>query len=148
MAYELNIDVYICADKYLLDDFKPKIARVVIDMLETAGPDAAEVEVLRLCARLWDGVSESDALLRMVFARVGFLQSTMWRRAPAETNGFLVENPEIGALILKEMAMRGETDLRSAIPSMERNYVAQSPVPPGGIPHYRPHHPYRHRILY
>lgn len=148
IAYELNIEVYICANKYLLDDFKPKIARVIIDMLETAGCDAAQIEVLQLCTKLYDGISDNDPLLKMVFARIGFLQSTMWRKSPTETNQFLVENPEIGALILKEMAIRGETDLRSGIPSMEKNSMALPPPFVGNLHQYRPHHPHRHRILY
>lgn len=149
IAYELNIDVYICANKFLLGDFKSKIARVIIDMLETAGSDAAETEVLQLCAKLYDGISENDTLLKMVFARVGFLQSEMWRRAPSETNQFLVDNPEIGALILKEMAIRGERDLRSGIPSMERNSLPPPPPPfMGNTHHYRPPQGQRHRILY
>lgn len=121
LAYELNIDVYICANKFLLDDFKPLIARIVIDMLETAGVDAAETEVLALGVKLYDGVREDDSLLKMVFARLGFLQSTMWQRSPEATNAFLVENPEVAALILKEMAIRSEGVLRAPIPSMERH---------------------------
>lgn len=144
IAYELNIDVYICANKFLLDDFKTKIARVIIDMLETAGADAAQIEVMQLCTKLYDGISDNDPLLKMVFARIGFLQTTLWRKAPLETNEFLVENPEIGALILKEMAVRGETDLRSGLPSMERNSMAH---PPPMMHQYRPHH-HRHRVLY
>lgn len=147
MALGLNIDVYICADKYLLNELKPKITRVIIDQLETAGSDAAEIEVLHLCTRLYDGVGENDTLLRMMFARAGFLQSTLWRKAPAEMNVFLVENPEIGALILKEMAIRGETDLRSGIPSMERNPLPSPPFLASMHP-YRPQHAHRHRVFY
>ncbi|KUI66113.1 hypothetical protein VM1G_01639 [Cytospora mali] len=121
MAYELHMDVYICANKFLLDDFKEKIARVTIDMLETAGSDAAQVQVLRLCRKLYDGVSDNDPLLKMVFARVGFLQGTLWKRAPEETNGFLVENPEVAVLILKETVTRREDESYGrALPSMER----------------------------
>lgn len=145
MAYELNLEVYICANKYLLGDLKPKVARVIIDMLETAGCDAAEIEVLQLCTKLYDGISENDALLKMVFARMGFLQSTMWRKAPVETNMFLVENPEIGALILKEMAIRGETDLRSGMPSMERNTMSQPPPFVRNMHPFLPHYPHRIR---
>lgn len=147
ITYELNIDVYICANKFLLDDFKTKVARVIIDSLETAGADAAQIEVLQLCTKLYDGISDNDPLLKMVFARIGFLQSTLWRKVPLETNEFLVENPEIGALILKEMAVRGETDLRSGLPSMERNSMPHPPPMLGSMHQYRPHHN-RHRVLY
>lgn len=144
MEYELNLDVYICANKFLLDDFKVKVARVAIDMLETAGSDAATIEVLELCTKLYDGVDDKDPLLKMVFARVGFLQTALWRTAPLETNNFLCENPEVGALILKEMALRGEGDLRSGMPSMERHpFGPPPPVMPGMHPHYRGH-PNRH----
>lgn len=140
IEYELNIDVYICANKFLLDGFKAKIARVMIDMLETAGTDAAQVEVLHFCQKLYEGVGDHDGLLKMVFARVGFLQGALWRKAPMETSRFLIENPECAALILKETAIRGEEDLRSGIPSMERNWMA----PPAAAPvyhHYRGPHP-------
>lgn len=147
IAYAFNLDVYICANKFLLDDFKQKIARVTIDMLETAGSDAATIEVLELCTKLYDGVSDKDPLLEMVFARVGFLQTTLWRTAPLETNEFLIENPEVAALVLKEMAIRGAVDLRSGMPSMERNHIPQPPVMPGMHPHYRGH-PNRHRPFY
>lgn len=146
MAYELNIDVYICANKFMLNDFKQKVARVAIDMLETAGSDAANVQVLRLCQKLYDGVSDNDPLLKMVFARVGFLQSTLWKRAPEETNDFLVDNPEVAVLILKETATRRDDDLHGrTLPSMERPRI----MPPGppmehfqrpfyarGVPHH------------
>lgn len=148
IEYELNIDVYICANKFLLDGFKEKIERVMIDMLETAGTDAAQVEVLHFCQKLYEGVSDHDSLLKMVFARVGFLQGALWRKAPTETNSFLIENPECAALILKETAIRGEEDLRSGIPSMERSWMAPPPPPP--IYHYRgPHgHPRANRHHY
>lgn len=147
MAYAFNLDVYICANKFLLDGFKQKIARVTIDMLETAGSDAATIEVLKLCTKLYDGVSDRDPLLKMVFARVGFLQTTLWRKAPLETNDFLIENPEVAALVLKEMALRGEGDLRSGMPSMERNFMPPPPVMAGMHPHYRGP-PNRHRPFY
>lgn len=147
ITYELNIDVYVCASKFLLEGFKEKIARATIDMLETAGADAAQIEVLQLCQKLYDGVSDDDGLLRMVFARVGFLQGALWRRAPTETNAFLIENPEVAALILKETAIRGEEDLRGGIPSMERSWIASPPVPPIHH-HYRTPHPRGPRYYY
>lgn len=147
IAYAFNLDVYICANKFLLEDFKQKIARVTIDMLETAGSDAATIEVLELCTKLYDGVSDKDVLLKMVFARVGFLQTILWRKAPLETNDFLIENPEVAALVLKEMAIRGEGDLRSGMPSMERNLMPPPPMMAGMPPQYRIH-PNRHRMHY
>ena len=147
MEYELNLDVYICANKYLLEDFKQKVARTTIDMLETAGSDAATIEILELCTKLYDGVSDKDPLLKMVFARVGFLQTALWRTTPLLINTFLIENPEVGALVLKEMALRGESDLRSGMPSMERHLGPPPPVMAGMHPHYRGHPP-RHRPFY
>ncbi|KAK7741496.1 hypothetical protein SLS63_001052 [Diaporthe eres] len=121
IAYELNIDVYICADRYMLDGFKDKISRVTIDQLESAGPDAAQVEVLRLCRKIYDGVGDEDPLLRMVFARVGFLQPTLWKTAPQETGAFLLANPEVATLMLKETSIRRDEDVHgSHLPSMER----------------------------
>lgn len=138
LAYELNIDVYILANKFLLEGFKKDIARAAVDMLETAGSDAAIVEVLFLCRKLYDGLPESDPLLKMIFARVGFLQP--WRRAERETNEFLMGNPEIAPLLLREMAARREDDVNGrALPSMVRPWYAyggggggNGGGPPGG----------------
>ncbi|KAI5862178.1 hypothetical protein GGS23DRAFT_597796 [Durotheca rogersii] len=110
LAYELNLDVYICANKFLLDDFKRAVARACIDMLEAAGADAAEVEVLRLCRKLYQGLPEADALLRMVFARVGFLSPRLWRRAPDATAAFFHAHPEVSALMFRETLARREED--------------------------------------
>lgn len=149
MAYELNIDVYILANKFLLDDFKREIARVAIDMLETAGSDAAVPEVLFMCHKLYEGLPENDNLLKMIFARVGFLQP--WRKAPEETQDFLIAHPEIAPLLLREMAARREEDFGGrTLPSMERVWFPQptmdpmmSPYRPGAVggPHH--YHPYR-----
>ncbi|KAH7170635.1 hypothetical protein EDB81DRAFT_174081 [Dactylonectria macrodidyma] len=120
MAYELNLDVYICANRYLMDNFRNAVMRSCIDMLETAGADVAHPRVLRLCLKLVVGVPENDPLLKMVLARVGFLQPALWKRAPAETTQFLVENPELAAAILRETVMRHEaTFQRPDLPSME-----------------------------
>ncbi|KAL2136035.1 hypothetical protein VTI74DRAFT_5771 [Chaetomium olivicolor] len=130
LAYELHIDVYILANKFLLDGFKHEIARAAVDMLESAGSDAAVVEVLYLCRKLYDGLPESDPLLKMIFARVGFLQP--WKRAPQETNEFLVANPEIASLLLREMAARREEDVGGkGLPSMIRPWstFGRAPVP-------------------
>ncbi|KAK4043635.1 hypothetical protein C8A01DRAFT_43392 [Parachaetomium inaequale] len=122
LAYELNLDVYILANKFLLDGFKKEIARAAVDMLETAGSDAAVVEVLYLCRKLYDGLPETDPLLKMVFARVGFLQP--WRSAERETGEFMMGNPEIAPLLLREMAARREDDVNGrALPSMVRPWI-------------------------
>jgi hypothetical protein len=151
-AYELNLDVYILANKFLLDGFKREIARCAVDMLETAGADAAVPQVLFLCRKLYDGLPETDPLLRMISARVAFLQP--WRHAPPEqTNDFWLGNPEIAPLLLREMAARREDEVAAAygrqLPSMVRPwYLAQAgdldfglqpmpgppPMPPPGMP--------------
>ncbi|KAM0283613.1 hypothetical protein ACHAQH_002391 [Verticillium albo-atrum] len=130
-AYELSIEVYICANKFLMNDFKVAIRRRCVDMLETAGGDAATPEVLRLCAALYAGVPESDLLLKMVFARIGFLQPLLWQRAPQETSEFLVGHPDVAALVLREAAMRREEDIGGQnLPSMEVLPPAGPPPPP------------------
>ncbi|RYP23322.1 hypothetical protein DL765_001231 [Monosporascus sp. GIB2] len=134
LTYELNIDVYICANKFLLDGFKQAITRSCIDMLETAGTDAAQIEVLKLCWKLYQGLPESDQLLRMIFARVGYLQAHLFRRRPRETLEFLHAHPEVSALVLREMGARREEDLgRNQLPAMERPLFLQPPIDP-------PHH--------
>ncbi|KAB5580314.1 hypothetical protein GE09DRAFT_1212764 [Coniochaeta sp. 2T2.1] len=128
LAYELNIDVYILANKFLMGGFKREVARTTIDMLETAGSDAAVSQVLRLCAKLKYGLPDSDPLLKMVLARVGFLQALLWRREPEATEMFLVENPDVAAVMLRETVARREEDWGGRqLPSMERAWS-----PPGG----------------
>ncbi|KAK0656734.1 hypothetical protein B0T16DRAFT_452269 [Cercophora newfieldiana] len=141
LAYELNIDVYIMANKFLLEGFKTEIARATIDMLEIAGADAAVSQVLFLCRKLYEGLPENDNLLKMIFARVGFLQP--WRHSPEETKDFLVNHPEIAPLLLREMAARREEDMNGKqLPSMERPWFpVMDPISPyHRAPHY---HPYR-----
>jgi hypothetical protein len=117
--------VYILANRFLLDDFKASVARSTVDMLESAGSDAAVVDVLLLCRKLYDGLPESDPLLKMVFARVGFLQPFFVRRAERETSEFLMGNPEVAAGLLREMAARREEDVNGRVlPSMERAWYA------------------------
>ncbi|KAH8675821.1 hypothetical protein BX600DRAFT_508025 [Xylariales sp. PMI_506] len=135
ITYELNLDVYICANKFLLENFKVAIARVCIDMLESAGADAAQPEVLQMCFKLYEGLPEWDALMKMIFARVGFLQPLLWRNAPQETSEFLLSHPEVSALILKETVYRREQDHGlNQLPAMERPYLP----PPLDSPYGRP----------
>ncbi|OHF01393.1 DEAD/DEAH box helicase [Colletotrichum orchidophilum] len=154
LTYELSLEVYIVANKFLMDDFKTVIQRHCIDMLESAGPDAAQSAVLQLCSKLYAGVPDSDPLLRMIFARVGFLQPLLWQRAPQYTSEFLIGHPEVAALMLRETAIRREEDLGSrALPSMERathpHAMPMWPAAPPMHPHMRlppppPPHPHWH----
>lgn len=116
------------ANKFLIPSFKSAVARTIIDTLETAGPDAAVPQVLLLCNKLYHGLPETDTLLKMIFARVGFMQTLLWRRCPEETGEFLVGNPEVSMLILREVAARrdlydglarGPAAAQVNLPSME-----------------------------
>ncbi|RFU29666.1 hypothetical protein B7463_g6659, partial [Scytalidium lignicola] len=127
MAYSLSIDVYVCADRYLMQDFKSCISSWVINNFEIAGLDAAQPAVLASCKTLHRGVSSTDPLLKKVFARVGFLQARLWKRFPEETSAFFMENPELATLIMKEMIERREEDIQDDLPAMER------PMPPPPI---------------
>lgn len=120
LAYELNLDVYILANRFLLEGFKEAVARATVDMLETAGADAAVAEVLYLCRKLYDGLPATDPLLAMIFARVGFLQP--WRGpAEKEASAFLAANPDIATMLLREMAARREDEVGGRfLPSMVR----------------------------
>lgn len=139
LTYELNLDVYICANKFLLDRFKLSIARVCIDMLESAGADAAQPEVLQLCFKLYEGLPESDPLMQMIFARLGFLQPILWRQVPQETSDFLLAHPEVSALILKETVSRREQDHgMNQLPAMERPLFPPPLDSPYGTRHGRP----------
>ncbi|KAF4994203.1 hypothetical protein FGRMN_5977 [Fusarium graminum] len=118
LAYELNLDVYICANRFLMDDFQKAVMRSCVDMLETAGWDAAQPEIMHLCRKLYRSVPEVDELLRMVMARVGFLQPLLWKRAPEETSEFFISNPDLAATILRETVMR-HSQPAANLPSME-----------------------------
>lgn len=121
MTYELVLEVYICANRFLLDDFMKVVMRRCIDMLETAGVDAAQPAVLQQCRNLLAGVPESDPLLKMVLARVGFLQAQLWKRHPTTTADFLKTNPDVSAMMLRETVLRHDKDMEKAfLPSMER----------------------------
>ncbi|OBT53358.1 hypothetical protein VE04_06703 [Pseudogymnoascus sp. 24MN13] len=98
MAYELSVDVYICAERYCLDDFKSCIRLCIIDYLETAGKDAARPLLLECCRKLHAGLSANDVLLKMVFARVGFMLARLWRNYGEETHLFWMENAELSAM--------------------------------------------------
>ena len=106
-----------------MDDFRDAVSRATIDMLETVGTDAAHPTVLRLCQKLLAGVPETDPLLKMILARVGFLQPLLWKRAPHQTNEFLQANPELVTLMLKETVLRQQASSRKPdLPSMERAF--------------------------
>ncbi|KAG4438137.1 hypothetical protein IFR05_006384 [Cadophora sp. M221] len=124
LAYSLSIDVYVCAERYLMQDFKVAIAAFVVNSFEVAGVEAAIPAVLQSCQILQAGVSSMDPLLRKVFARVGFLQARLWKHFPEETQIFFTENPDLAILIMKEMVQRREEDKHDSLPPMDR------PVPP------------------
>ena len=128
LAYSLSVDVYVCAERYLMKDFKECISAFIINNFEIAGLDAALPSVLESCKTLLDGVSQMDPLLKKVFARVGFLQARLWKNYPEETRNFFMENAELATLIMKEMIERREEDLAADLPAMERPLP---PSPPG-----------------
>ena len=120
MAYELSVDVYICAERYCLDDFKSCIRLCIIDYLETAGMDAAQPLLLECCRKLHAGLSANDVLLKMVFARVGFMLARLWKNHGEETHLFWMENAEVGGMIMKETMERREMDAGEDLPAMSR----------------------------
>jgi hypothetical protein len=127
MTYELSVEVYICADRFLMTDFKNCIHECIIDGFETAGVQAAQPQVLYCCKTLHAGVSPNDPLLKKIFARVGFLLARMWKNFPEETHNFWMDNPEVGSWIMKETMERREEDSRDELPAMDRP-VSRSPV--------------------
>jgi hypothetical protein len=127
MTYELSVDVYICAEKFLMMDFKSCIQQCIIDGFETAGVQAAQPQILACCKKLHAGVSNNDPLLKKVFARVGFLLARLWKNYPEETQSFWMDNPEVGSLIMKETMERRDEDANDDLPAMDRA-VARPPV--------------------
>jgi hypothetical protein len=118
MTFCTSIDVYVCAEAYLMEDFKSCISAYVIDCLEVVGLAAAHPDILYSCKTLYAGVRMNDPLLKKLFARAGFMLATMWRRYPDETSTFFVENAELGSLIVKETMERRETEAESSLPPM------------------------------
>ena len=127
MAYSLSINVYVCAERYLMNDFKTCIASYIVNQFEIAGVDAAQPGVLASCKTLYDGVSSHDPLLKKIFARVGFLQPRLHKKFFEETYEFLKENPELAQLMMKETMERVEEDAKNDLPAMDRLVV---PPPP------------------
>ncbi|KAL3423720.1 hypothetical protein PVAG01_05467 [Phlyctema vagabunda] len=129
-AYVLSVDVYVCAQRYLMDDFMSHVAEYIVNTFEVAGIEAALPSVLFSCKTLKEGVSETDSLLKKIFARVGFLQGLMWKQFPEETANFFTENPELAPMIMKEMSeKREEEGVANELPAMERATM-QPPVVP------------------
>jgi hypothetical protein len=140
-AYTLSIEVYVCADRYLMQDLKACIAAFIINRyvtsrdftprsltsysFEVAGLEAALPEVLRSCKTLYNGVSSMDPLL----------QARLFKNFQEETQAFFSENPELAFLIMKEMVERREEDIKDDLPSMERYIPLGGPPPPP--PNYR-----------
>lgn len=116
-AYILSIDVYVCAERYLMKDFKETISAFIINNFEIAGQDAALPSVLESCRTLLDGVSPMDPLLKKIFARVGFLQARLWKIFPEETSKFFTEDAQLTTMIMKEMAERREEDMAADLPA-------------------------------
>ncbi|KAK0729171.1 hypothetical protein B0T21DRAFT_413264 [Apiosordaria backusii] len=154
-----RLPVYITASKFLLEPLKRCVARHIIDLLESAGPDCASLELLYSCSTLYSNLPSYDPLLKMIFARVAFLQcwklpsssssssSSQSTQDRGDGDRYLVENPEIAALLLKEMASRTDdggligltanwlggsgSDGRLLLPSMERIGDNWADVPRG-----------------
>jgi hypothetical protein len=127
------------ATKYLLDGLKTDVARNTIDMLETAGFDAAVPEVFFLCRKLYDNLPKKDELLKMIFARVSFLQPCL--KEADEVDAFLDDDPRLAAMLLRAaMARRTEGINGMKLPSME------VPTATSAADHFRAQHftpPYR-----
>jgi hypothetical protein len=128
MTYELSVEVYLCAERFLMTDFKSCIGDSIIDSFEAAGVQAARPEVLASCRRLHAGISNHDPLLKKIFARVGFLLARLWKNFPEETHNFWMDNVEVGSLIMKETMERREQDMKDELPAMDRP-APRSPVP-------------------
>lgn len=124
MAYSLSVEVYVCADRFLMPDFKTCVSACIIDNFEIAGLDAALPAVLHSLKTLHAGLSPMDPLLKKVFARVGFLQARMWDNFRDETEAFFRDNMELSVVIMREMMLRREEDSKDDLPAMER------PLPP------------------
>ncbi|KAI0383812.1 hypothetical protein F5Y04DRAFT_278438 [Hypomontagnella monticulosa] len=101
--YELNIDVYICAHKFLLWDLKAAVANICTDMLGSVRPNTADIDILYLCVKLHAALPEFDPLLVRVFKFVGFLHPTLSRRWPQETKEFSKKFPEVAARIIPKV---------------------------------------------
>lgn len=130
LTYTLSVDVYVCAERYLMQDFKECIAAYIINNFEIAGLEAALPPVLQSCKTLHQGLSLKDPLLKKIFARVGFLQTRLWKNYHEETASFFAENPELAVLVMREMVQRKEEDIKDDLPAMERADTNPFPLSP------------------
>lgn len=131
LTFKVNLQAYISADRYMLDGMKMVVSRHTVDMLETAGLDAAVYELLEACETLSSGLSlESDPLLKMLLARVGFMLPELQRRAPEKTKDFMRSHTDIMFRIMMETTVRREEEMghRTVLPPLERRW---SPATPG-----------------
>lgn len=128
LAYTLSVEVYVCANRFLMPDFKSCVSACIIDNFEIAGLDAALPAVLYSVKTLHAGLSPMDPLLKKVFARVGFLQARLWDRFREETQNFFLDNPEMSVIIMKEMVERREEDSKDDLPAMERHLPPPPPT--------------------
>jgi len=119
LAHELSIDVYILASKFLMEDFKNCVAAYIIDAFETAGLGAALPAVLYSCKTLLQGVRDSDPLICIMFARVGFLQAKLWRDYEGEIGEFFAEEPAVAVRIMREMVKRRDGEAGEGLLPME-----------------------------
>lgn len=148
MTYELSIDVYICAEKYLMDAFKQCVATYITDMLETAGNDAAVPPILHSCKRVYERMAtKDDILVKKILARVGFMLPQLWKRYPAETQEFWMDNVEVGCMMMKETMARRELDVPGDLPPMDR-WPTNLPPPPPMMREYSRERPRRHYPAY
>lgn len=120
LTYSLSVEVYVCAERYMMNDLKDCVSKYIINSFEVVGLDAAQPTVLQACKTLHSGLSPMDPLLRKIFARVGFLQAQLWKNYPDETSAFLMENADIMMVIMKEMVVRKEEDVKGDLPAMEK----------------------------
>ncbi|KAF7559770.1 hypothetical protein G7046_g4364 [Stylonectria norvegica] len=131
-AYELTIDVYVLAERFMMDDFGAVVRSHCIDMLEAAGFDAAHPTVLNLCSKLFAGVPNTDPLLKMVLARMGFMQKVFYKRVPDETRQFLIANPEVVTLMLRETVLKHDelkmSNWKFELPPMDTDKLGVGPV--------------------
>lgn len=119
LTYQLSVEVYVCAQRYLLTSFKQCIADYIINQFEIVGMQAAHPDVLFACQILHAGIPETDDLLKKIFARVGFMQARLWRNFPEETQQFFIENAEVAGLVMKETMQRREGEVGEQLPAMD-----------------------------
>jgi hypothetical protein len=118
MLRSLDIDVYLCADRFCMEDLKKKVAAHIVTDFEDIGIGAAHPEIFAACQKLYFNLNNEDPLLKKVLTRTGFMLAQLCKNYPEETTRFLGENIDLATILMKETMTRWSA-LEDNLPAMD-----------------------------